>query len=61
MKSSIILNNHYSQSDAAVELNFILWSLKIFMSIFLLVIVLYFLAFTVNVMSVVFKVSCSVG
>lgn len=31
------------------------------MAMFLLVIVLYFLVFTVNVMSVVFKVSCSVG
>lgn len=31
------------------------------MAMFLLVIVLYFLVFTVNVMCVVFKVSCSVG
>lgn len=31
------------------------------MSVFLLVIVLYFLFFTVNVMSVVFKIICSVG
>lgn len=31
------------------------------MSMFLLVIVLYFLFFNVNVMPMVFKVSCSVG